>query len=86
MTVEELKAEAEKQGYKLVKIASRVHILPCPICGSKRTEVWFTNLMVYRKCARIGCSFKGYLGKNKTDSKQKWNEAVLDYKKEEQND
>ena len=85
MTVEELKAEAEKQGYKLVKIASPVRILPCPVCGCKRTEEWYRNLMVYRKCAKTGCSFEGYLGKNRIDSKRKWNEAVLDYKKEKEN-
>ena len=54
MTVEELKAEAEKQGYKLVKVASPIRILPCPVCGCKKTEEWYRNLMVYRKCAKMG--------------------------------
>lgn len=36
MTLEELKAEAKKQGYNLVKAYERkVPLLPCPICGGK---------------------------------------------------
>ena len=34
MTLEELKAEADKHGYRLVK---KLILLPCPICGKEPT-------------------------------------------------
>lgn len=83
MTIEELKAEAKKHGYKLVQITSDVHILPCPICGCTRTVIWHKGSMIYRACGRNGCTFKGYISKNKLDSKRKWNTAVLDYQNKE---
>ena len=41
MTLEELRVEAEKLGYKLVKIPEKVKLSPCPVCGSKHTSVWY---------------------------------------------
>ena len=35
MTFEELKAEAEKQGYNLIKKRPYVSLLKCPYCGKK---------------------------------------------------
>lgn len=33
MTLDELKAEAKKLGYYLVKNTPKISLLPCPICG-----------------------------------------------------
>lgn len=92
MTLEELKAEAKKYGYHLVKDIPSVKILPCPICGSKKTSEWYLKGgLKVRKCAnfhviskRCKCTFEGAPGKTSIEAKQKWNEAVLKYKKEEE--
>ena len=39
MTFDELKIEAEKQGYNLIKKQPYIKLLPCT-CGSKRIAVW----------------------------------------------
>lgn len=36
MTLEELKTEANKLGYSLIKKKPYIHIKPCPVCGKKR--------------------------------------------------
>ena len=77
MTFEELKAEAKKQGYNLVKIPERITLLPCPICGSKRTEQWFDHFGTFRKCQ--SCNFRGDNANTDRKAKKKWNEAVIEY-------
>ena len=39
MTLEELKAEANKLGYGLIKKKPYIPIKPCPVCGKKSTSV-----------------------------------------------
>ncbi len=83
MTLEELKVEAEKQGYRLTKIIPTVKILPCPVCGAKRTIEWCSSRDgggYIRECHNR--DFKADFAKTKTEAKQKWNEAVLKYKGE----
>ena len=41
MTVEELKIEAKKLGYSIIKINPMPKILPCT-CGRKRMEKWYS--------------------------------------------
>lgn len=82
MTFDELKLEAEKQGYRLVKITPSVKLLPCPVCGVKRTGEWISMRDgggYFRACRNR--DFKADRGKTKTEAKQKWNEAVLEYQK-----
>ncbi len=79
MTLEELKNEADKLGYCLVKKPEKVTLLPCPVCGKKRTAEWFSLLGIIRKCNN--CDFEGGYGKNHIEAKKKWNEAVLEYEK-----
>ena len=38
MTIDELRIEADKLGYNLVKKKSYMPIKPCPICGRKKTS------------------------------------------------
>lgn len=83
MTLDELQAEAEKQGYRLVKITPTVKLLPCPVCGTKRTSEWISTRDkrgYQRTCDK--CDFEAEWGKTKLEAKQKWNEAVLKYKEE----
>ena len=83
MTLEELRIEAEKHGYRLTKITPTVKLLPCPVCSSKRTSEWFSTRDkrgYQRTCDK--CDFEADWGKTKLEAKQKWNEAVLKYKED----
>lgn len=87
MTLDELKAEAKKRGYYLMKIQPYAKLLPCPVCGSKRTQEWIVGKNGYsnykRECSR--CDFSAIEGVTKLEAREKWNEAVLEYK-EKHND
>lgn len=77
MTLEELKVEAKKQGCRLVKIPKKIVMLPCPVCGAKRTEQWFNAFGTFRKCC--DCDFRGDSARTDRKAKNKWNEAVTEY-------
>ena len=85
MTLEELKIEADKLGYCLVKKPEKVTLLSCPICGKKRTHEWFSTRDKGKKRVCYNCGFEGGYGKNGIEAKKKWNESVLEYEKEEKN-
>lgn len=79
MTLEELKIEAGKYGYKLVKKQEPILIVPCPICGCIKTEEWHVGgANIQRKCK--SCNFKGYARPSKAGAKRGWNDAVNDFK------
>lgn len=82
MTLEELKNEADKYGYKLVKKNSYIKILPCPVCGKKSTHIRFNLGGEYLKVCSI-CGFKGNISKTKRDVNKSWNDAVNQFKFEE---
>lgn len=93
MTLDELRAEAAKLGYKLVKAQKQeyVKIGPCPVCGKKRTSTWISYgnfpLVHHRRCSN--CGFQGYPRRTPTEARLGWNEAVKTYlenKKEESDD
>lgn len=73
MTVEELKDEAKKLGYNIIKIPEPLEpLLPC-VCGRKKPQCWYgLNFYVYRcpDCGRAGKS-----GKNR-EARHSWNEMV----------
>lgn len=81
MTIEELKAEAKKLGYRIVPEPERITLMPCPLCGKKRTEEWFEQGgFRFRKCAN--CDFRGSRGsrgRTAKDAKAKWNDAVKEF-------
>lgn len=81
MTFEELKTEAEKQGYKLVKRKQNEVFLPC-ICGANRREMWHTtneDWKIKLVCYKCGLSVTG---KNMADAKRRWNEYMKHERKE----
>lgn len=86
MILEELKVEADKLGYNLVKKPEKVTLLPCPICGKKRTHEWYAVDVGsrFRRCSE--CDFTGGYGKTRGEARRKWNKAVLEYEKEAKND
>ena len=74
MTVEELKSEAKKIGYKLIKDTKPPRLLPC-ICGyNKRTE-WCDSA---HRCVDLECKRCGLIasGKNRTEAILAWNALV----------
>ena len=80
MTYEELKVEADKLGYNLIKKNQYIKFLPCT-CGNNRRH------LVYRipckeypeggdfyECTECGKS--GPVGKSERDAKIKWNQMI----------
>lgn len=73
MTFEELKAEAKRQGYNLIKKKESVKLLPCA-CGNKRPSLWYTGGgHCYYQCIR--CMRAGTLAIFKNEAKMNWNNA-----------
>lgn len=73
MTYEELKLEAKKQGYKLIKIYKKERLLPC-ICGRRRRSRWYdsTDYMTM-KCDYCGRQVKG---RTEFELHKKWNAMI----------
>ena len=88
MTLKKLKTEADKHGYRLVKDNPTVKLLPCPVCGSKRTIEWIHSSddegIYSRECNK--CDFRASREKTKRKARESWNKAVLEYQKGEPND
>ena len=54
MTIDELRIEADKLGYNLVKKKSYMPIKPCPICGRKNTSTWYSTKGVNHLTVKTG--------------------------------
>lgn len=82
MTLEELKAEANKLGYCLIKKKPYIPIKPCPVCGKKSTSVWYgqRGKGTMRQCSF--CDFAGDWTNEKIHTTEAWNNAVEMYLKE----
>jgi predicted RNA-binding Zn-ribbon protein involved in translation (DUF1610 family) len=74
MTIEELKTEAEKLGYRVVKKEKYVSLLPCP-CGRKKPEKWysFTENEDFYQCPNCGLKAPGAM----TDKQARYNWNLL---------
>lgn len=73
MTLDELKIEAEKHGYKLIKKQTSVKLLPCT-CGCKRrTELFCAGQFLYA-CNR--CGKKSPMSDTVNGAKRAWNEMI----------
>ena len=73
MTLEELKAEAARQGYHLIRNSDREKLLPC-VCGHNRREYWYTGDGGVRLVCK-GCG-REVKGKTEREAIRNWNEAV----------
>lgn len=76
MKIEELKEEAKRQGYKLIKKQENIRLLPCT-CGRKRIQVYINSYPMissyaYRcpKCGNIGD-----WATTKLQARKNWNNA-----------
>ena len=75
MTLEELKAEADKLGYSVVKKQQYVKLSPC-ICGHKHPREWYrigSGNVVYQ-CP--SCDFSASEAKTRKQARLNWNKAV----------
>lgn len=73
MTIEELKAEADKLGYRLAKKQEYVRLAPC-VCGySSRTRWWTSDGSLY-ECNH--CGRASSVGSTEAEAKTNWNKMV----------
>ena len=75
MTLDELKAEAKRQGYKLIKDNPMPKMLPC-ICGSKHRTLWLGADGWYFECD--GCGRTAKPGRTERGARNEWNRMVTD--------
>lgn len=77
MTLKELKAEAKKRGYKLVKDSRAPKFNPCT-CGCKVLEKWVSRWpdgnFYYLVCKK--CGKKSGYGKTQAEAVKQWNEMI----------
>lgn len=45
MTLDELQLQAEKYGYRLVKLPEKISTLPCPVCAKRVPKSGFCALI-----------------------------------------
>lgn len=80
MTLEELKVEANKLGYSLVKKRRKVYLQPC-VCGCNKRQIWNTyDLKYFYKCAH--CGRKSPPADSMMAAKEMWNETMKELKNE----
>ena len=84
LTLQELKAEAKRQGYKLIK-DENIRFEPC-LCGGTRREWWSGPEGVKVVCLRCGLESPWVpRSKGKNGVKKSWNAMILKNRKEQSN-
>ena len=78
MNLEELKSEAAKLGYNLVKKQPYTKLLPCT-CGEKKPSEWFyytgeNGGMRFYKCDN--CELSAPAAKTSRQARENWNQLV----------
>lgn len=76
MTIEELRVEAEKLGYKLKKIEKYDRFKPC-VCGHNRRSTIYAGGGIYYEC-KI-CGLQSPPGKSEKEAKLRWNDLITKY-------
>lgn len=77
MTLDELKQEAAKYGYKLYKNYPYIALKDCPKCVRRSIRMTYTNDGRYYRCRH--CQFHGEPVKNDRQARIAWNNAVDQY-------
>ena len=79
MTYEELKVEADKLGYKLIKKQKTVKLLRCR-CGSNRREEWVvvnsSTGKFQRQLICVKCGLSAPPGNTLKEAKENWNKMI----------
>lgn len=76
MTVDELKIEADKLGYRLIKKPPpKEPRLQCP-CGARKVERWYQLREVQYVCPRCGRETDFY--PTEKELTQAWNKAIME--------
>lgn len=79
MTYEELKVEADKLGYNLVKKQKSVKLLQCR-CGGNRREEWLvmdpSTGEIQRQLRCIKCGREAPPGNTVQEAKENWNRMI----------
>ena len=78
MSLEELRIEAEKLGYKLRKIEPYEHFKPC-VCGHNRRTTIYGRSGIYFECKV--CGLESPVGRSEKDAKDKWNKMIEEFAK-----
>ena len=78
MNLEELKAEAAKLGYNLIKKQPYIKLYQCT-CGKKKPSKWFyyaeeSNGMMFYKCDN--CELSALPAKTDRQARENWNQLV----------
>ena len=77
MTVEELKAEANKLGYNIIKKQEYIKLLPCT-CGSVKRKIWYRNghygETKFYEC--LHCGKKSAPVYTENEAKKNWNSMI----------
>lgn len=74
MTLEELKAEAKAQGYKLMPIVPYIKLAPCK-CGKKYPGLWYrSGGGMFFKCKY--CDLSAPDGNTEREARKNWNAMV----------
>lgn len=77
MKLEELKSEAAKLGYNLVKKQPYIKLSPCT-CGEKKPHEWFctgeNRGMRFYKCDN--CELSAPSAKTNREARENWNKLV----------
>ena len=74
MTLEELKTEANKLGYNVIKKQQHIKMQPCK-CGSKNLGIGIDNGMYCIECNK--CGFSSKPAKTQKQSRSNWNEEII---------
>lgn len=73
MTLENLKIEADKLGYRLVPKRANINLLPCS-CGCNQRATWYTYGGLFYECKN--CGKKSAIGGSSDEAKRLWNEMM----------
>ena len=79
MGLGDLKIEADKLGYRLVRKTEYVHFMPC-LCGASNRRRWSSPDGIFFECN--SCGLRSKPAKNETDARKNWNNLVEGYVKE----
>lgn len=85
---EELKKEATKLGYNIIKKKERIKLLPC-ICGCNKRTHWYKIQYYGLRCTKCGLEAAVRSEESESELKKEWNHKVtllsLSSKEEENN-